>query len=284
MFQRAPDRAVQSTCSLSLSLSFSLSFSFSVFLSAARALSAPFWSVSAPSIAHERTRARPAVLLSFFLSFLSLFLSFSLFSLSLSLFLFLFLFKFIFLCLSLCRARSERAFLVSERAPQSPATELTEFRGAAKRRTTRTRGGQGLDTEPSHRVDRVHGARAREGQQEGKAWTQSPATELTEFRTTRPGHRAQPRSPATELTEFRGAAKRRTSPSHRVDRVQGRGQEEDKAQPQSAATELTEFRGAAKRRTRGGQGPATEPSHRVDRVQGRGQEEDKAQPRSPATV
>ena len=71
-----------------------------------------------------------------------------------------------------------------------------------------------------------------------------------------------------------------TEPSHRVDRVQGRGQEEDKAQPQrprGGATELTEFRGAAKRRTRGGQGPATEPSHRVDRVQGRGQEEDKAQ-------
>ena len=54
-----------------------------------------------------------------------------------------------------------------------------------------------------------------------------------------------------------------TEPSHRVDRVQGRGQEEDKTQPQSPATELTEFRGAAKRRTRGGQGPATEPSHRV---------------------
>ena len=59
--------------------------------------------------------------------------------------------------------------------PQSPATELTEFRGAAKRRT---RGGQGPATEPSHRVDRVQGR----GQEEDKAWTQSPATELTEFR------------------------------------------------------------------------------------------------------
>ena len=97
------------------------------------------------------------------------------------------------------------------------------------------------------------------GQEDDKAWTQSPATQ----------------------------------PSHRVDRVQGRGREEreeDKAwtepsrggqeeerpghtQPHSPATELTEFRGA-----RGGQGPqpqspATQPSHRVDRVQGRGQEE-----------
>ena len=59
------------------------------------------------------------------------------------------------------------------------------------------------------------------------------------------------------MTEFRVEAKRRTrgqgpatEPSHRVDRVQGRGQEEDKAQPQSPATELTESRGAAKRRTR----------------------------------
>ena len=57
------------------------------------------------------------------------------------------------------------------------------------------------------------------------------------------------------------AAKRRTrggqgpatEPSHRVDRVQGRGQEEDK------------------RRTR--------PSHRVDRVQGRGQDKDKRRTR-----
>ena len=63
-------------------------------------------------------------------------------------------------------------------------------------------------------------------------------------------------------------AKRRTrgGQGHRVDRVQGRGQEEDKAQPQSPATELREFRTA----TRGGQGPAIEPSH-------------KAQPQSPAT-
>ena len=49
------------------------------------------------------------------------------------------------------------------RQPQSPATELTEFRGGR-------------------------------GQEEDKAWTQSPATELTEFRRTRPGHRAQPQS------------------------------------------------------------------------------------------
>ena len=100
---------------------------------------------------------------------------------------------------------------MSERAPQSPATELTEFRGAAKRRTReeqawaqspateltefrgaakwRTRGGQGLDTEPSHGVDRVPG-RPRGGQEQED--------------------KAQPQSPATELTEFRGAAKRRT--------------------------------------------------------------------------
>ena len=69
--------------------------------------------------------------------------------------------------------------------PLSPGTELTD---AGKRRT---RGGQGLGTEPSHRI---------------------PATELTEFRgaakrrttggrgqeedkrRTRPGHRAQPQS------------------------------------------------------------------------------------------
>ena len=134
---------------------------------------------------------------------------------------------------------------------QSPATELTEFI-------------RGLDTEPSHRVDRV---------QEDKAWTQSPATQPSHVqgrgqdeakrRRTWPGHRAQQHSPATELTEFKGAAKRRTTggqgldtepgtakrrtrpgPSHRVDRVQ----EEEKrrtrpghrAQPQSPATELTE--------------------------------------------
>ena len=140
--------------------------------------------------------------------------------------------------------------------PRSPATELTEFRGAAKRNKRRTRGGQGpatepshsrqgrgaaakrrtrggqgLDTEPSHRVDRARprggqGARPRGGQGEDKA---------------------QPRSPATELTELRGAAERRTRGGQGLD---------------------TEFRVAAKRRTRGGQGPATEPSHRV---QGRSQ-------------
>ena len=58
--------------------------------------------------------------------------------------------------------------------PQSPATELTEFRGAAKRRT---RGGQGPATEPSHRVDRVQGR----GQEEDE-------------RRTRPSRRAQPQS------------------------------------------------------------------------------------------
>ena len=51
---------------------------------------------------------------------------------------------------------------------------MTEFRGAAKRRT---RGGQGPATEPSHRVDRVQGR----GQEEDK-------------RRTRPSHRAQPQS------------------------------------------------------------------------------------------
>ena len=182
---------------------------------------------------------------------------------------------------------------------------MTGFRGAAKRRTRpshraqtqswpghrarrakRTRGGQGPATEPSHRVDRVHGrgqateltefrqssgARPTGGQEEDKARPQSPATELTEFRGAVKRRTREGQGPATELTEFRGAANRRTrggqgpatEPSHRVDRVQGRGQEEDKTQPQSPATELTEFRGAAKRRTRAGQGPATEPSHRA---------------------
>ena len=109
---------------------------------------------------------------------------------------------------------------------------MTEFRGAE---TTRRRGGQGLDTgpatQPSHRVDRVHGARAREGQQQGKRRTIGGQGLDTEpgagKRRTRPGHRAQPQSPATELTEFRGAG-----PGHRAQpqshRVQGRGQEEDK--------------------------------------------------------
>ena len=79
--------------------------------------------------------------------------------------------------------------------PQSPATELTEFRGAAK---TRTRGGQGPATQRS--------------QEEDKAQPQSPArvdrVQGAAKRRTRPSHRAQPQSPATE-------------PSHRV---QGRGQ------------------------------------------------------------
>ena len=135
---------------------------------------------------------------------------------------------------------------------------MTEFRGAAKRRTRRghrpshrvdrVQGrGQEEDTEPSHRAQprpqRRTGARPRGGQEEDKAQPQSPATELTEFR----GQDGQEEDKAQPQ-----------SPGHRVDRVQGRGQEEDKAQPQSPATELTEFRGAAKRRTRGGQGPATE--------------------------
>ena len=90
-----------------------------------------------------------------------------------------------------------------------------------------------MDTEPSHRVERS-GARPREGQQEGKAWTQSPATELTE-------DKAWTQSPATE-------------PSHRVDRLQGRGQEE-------------EVGGAGKRTKKERawtQSPATQPNHRVE--------------------
>ena len=84
---------------------------------------------------------------------------------------------------------------------QSRATEL---RGAAKTRTRggqeedkaqpqRTRGGQGRTqspatedkrrTRPGHRTDPSH-----RGQEEDKAWTQSPATE--------PSHRAQPQSSA----------------------------------------------------------------------------------------
>ena len=131
---------------------------------------------------------------------------------------------------------------------------MTEFRGAE---TTRRRGGQGLDTgpatQPSHRVDRVHGARAREGQQQGKRRTIGGQGLDTEpgagKRRTRPGHRAQPQSPATELTEFRGAGPgHRAQPQSSGARPRG-GQEEDKAQPQSPATELTEFRGAAKRST-----------------------------------
>ena len=190
-------------------------------------MSAPFWSVfqSAPVRKTRALAGSPCCLsfiLSFFLSFsLPLFLSFSL-SLSFS--------------FSFSSSLSFSVFLSVERALSAPfwsvcqsvRHELTEFKGAAKRKT---RGG--------HRVQ-------GRGQEEDKA---------------------QPQSPATELTEFRGAAKRRTrggqgpatEPSHRVDRVRPRGgQEEDKAQPRSPATELTEFRGAAKRTTRGGQGPATE--------------------------
>ena len=134
--------------------------------------------------------------------------------------------------------------------PQSPATELTEFRGTAKR----PRGGeedkaqpQSPATESSDRVDRVQGR----GQEEDKRRTRPTATEPShrvdrvqgrgqeeDERRPRPSHRAQLESPATELTEFRGAAKRRTK---------------------GPATE-PRHRAGAKRRTRGGQGPATEPS------------------------
>ena len=127
---------------------------------------------------------------------------------------------------------------------------MTEFRGAE---TTRRRGGQGLDTgpatQPSHRVDRVHGARAREGQQQGKRRTIGGQGLDTE-----PGagkeDKAWTQSPATK-------------PSHRVDRVQGRG-----AWTQSPATE-PQSSGA---RPRGGQeedkaqpqSPVREPSHRAE--------------------
>ena len=80
---------------------------------------------------------------------------------------------------------------------------MTEFRGAAKRRT---RGGQGPATEPSHRVDRVQGRgqeedkrrtrpRAREGQQGGQGLDTEPGRGLEEAkRRTRPSHGAQPQS------------------------------------------------------------------------------------------
>ena len=98
----------------------SLSVSFSVFLFAQPALTAPFWSVSAP-VHSTQARARPAVslylLLSFFLpSFLACFLSFCLsFFLSLS--------------LSLCerlsgayfRARTSAPSIAHERARAHPA-------------------------------------------------------------------------------------------------------------------------------------------------------------------
>ena len=120
---------------------------------------------------------------------------------------------------------------------QGPATKP----GAAKRRdkawtqspATESRGGQGLDTEPSHRVE----ARPRGGQEESHRVDRVQGRGQEEDKTRRrPSHREQPQSPATELTEFRGAAKRRTrggqgpatelshratEPSHRV---QGRGQ------------------------------------------------------------
>ena len=60
----------------------------------------------------------------------------------------------------------------------------------------RTRGGQGPATEVSHR-----------GQEEDKAWTQSPATE--DKRRRRPGHRAQPQ-------RTRGGQGLDTEPSHKA--------------------------------------------------------------------
>ena len=107
----------------------------------------------------------------------------------------------------------------------------------------RTRGGQGLGTEPTQ-------ARPRGGQEEDKAWTQ-------------------------RLTKFRGAAKRRTTgldtePSHRVDEFRG-GHEEDKRKTRGGQED-------DKRRTRPSH-RATEPSHRVDRVQGRSEEGDKRRTR-----
>ena len=65
-------------------------------------------------------------------------------------------------------------------------------------------------------------------------------------------------------------------PSHRVDRVQGRGQEDDKRSQPHSPPRGGQGSGA---RPRGGQEEDTEPSHRVDRVQGRGQEEDKRRTR-----
>ena len=163
---------------------------------------------------------------------------------------------------------------------QSPATELTEFRGAAKRRTRdRFDGGQGLDTAELRGARRGTQSSAteprRRGQEEDKAWTQcSQRVDRTwtepgeakrskcDKRRTRPGHRAQPWSWQSSGARLRG------------------GQEEHKAQPQSPATELTEFRGTAKR--------SWEEGHRSSpRVWGRGQEEDKrdksGQGPSPAT-
>ena len=69
-----------------------------------------------------------------------------------------------------------------------------------------------------------------------------------------------------------------TKPSHRVDRVQGRGQEEDKRRTRpsdSHRVDRVQGRGQEedKRRTR------PRHSHRLDRVQGRGQEEDKRRTR-----
>ena len=82
-----------------------------------------------------------------------------------------------------CRHRYRYLFghtLLQSTGPQRPATE---FRVAAK---TRTRGGQGPDTEPGHGAQpQSSGARPRQGQEEDKAWTQSRATE--------PGHRVQGR-------------------------------------------------------------------------------------------
>ena len=67
---------------------------------------------------------------------------------------------------------------------KAPATEFTELTAVTKRRT---RGAQGLDTEPSQTVHRIQGR----NQPEDKGRT-------------RPAYKAQPQSPATE---FRDAAR-----------------------------------------------------------------------------
>ena len=95
--------------------------------------------------------------------------------------------------------------------------------GGGRAAKTRTRGGQGLDTEPQGRGQDKR--RTRPGH---RAQPQSPAT-LTEFRRTRPGHRAQPQGP--DRVQGRGQDEEQgldTEPSHRVNRVQGRGQDKEK--------------------------------------------------------
>ena len=256
--------------SVSLSLSVSVSFCLSVFLS----FFLPFLSFPFLCFVLLCFALFCFVLLCFSVLFCSVLFFFILFFLSFSLS--LSLFKCIILCLSLCKARSERTFLehMSERAPHSPTT------GQGRQEKDKAQP-QNRATKPSHRVDRVQGR----GQEEDKAQPQSPTTELTEFRgATKRRTRSWPQilvegpprlylclgavepswlvisslSPSHRIDTFRSATKRRTrgrqgpatEPSHRVNRVQGRDQEEDKAQPQSPTTELTEFKGAAKQKTR----------------------------------